>query len=186
MGDLFSQTLQQLGLTEADVSKGTLRTGDKPGPNYLSTRPEYESALSAKRIIVKSLEQLQSIIGANDSNGGELDIPKPWPASKSGMKTQDLTELDERQLYDALRACLAGRQNEVQSYADILNARYFPMSLSVFTTQDIVVSAGSPLIISPQGHDPVSVTCNTLTLEQGGQIICEAPVILTCNTFIKN
>lgn len=186
MGDLFSQTLQLLGLSEADAGKGTLTTGDKTGPTYLSTRPEFESALAAKNITVKSLEQLQSIIGTNDSSSSELDIPEPWPASKSGLKTQDLTELDELQLYDALRACLAGRQNEVQSYSEILNARYFPMNLSAFTAQNIVVSAGSPLIISPQGHDPVSVTCDTLTLEQGGQIICEAPVIFTCNTFIKN
>jgi hypothetical protein len=185
MGDLFSQTLQRLGLTDADVSKGTLSTGDKTGPVYLSARPEFESALPAKKIVLKDLAQLLSVVSTAGS-GENLAIPEPWPASKAGMKAQDLTEADDQQLYAALRACLAGRQNEVQSYTDMLNERYFPMTMNAFTAEDIVVTADNPLIISPQGHDPVSVTCNTLTLEPGGQIICEAPVILTCNTFTKN
>ncbi len=96
-----------------------------------------------------------------------------------------LNESEERAVYAALRAILAGKQEEVSSYTDLVKRRYFPMKAVVYAAEDIVVTKDNPLVIEPQGHDPVIVAANSITLEPEGQIICHAPVIITANQFIK-
>ncbi|MCD1257845.1 hypothetical protein B5M42_003185 [Paenibacillus athensensis] len=186
MGNLYNQTLQQLGLSEAEVHKGTLRTGDMNGPCYLSSNSRYASAIAAKSIVIQSVADLQAIVGGLGNGNLNTEVPQPWPETKSGLSAEDFNEADDRSVYAALRAMLGGRAAEVQSYADAVNQRYFPMRANVYAVENIVVTKDNPLIIEPDGHDPVPVVCDTLTLEPGGQIICNAPVIMTVNTFIKN
>lgn len=187
MGDLVSQALQQIGLTDADVQKGTLKTGGTAGPTYLSSNPKFSSAIPAKTIVINSVEELKEIVGAHGtSSSGQLGaLPAPWPQDKNGLEKHELTESDELDIYAALRAIVLGQSDAVNSYTGIVNARYFPLNATAYAGEDIVVTADNPLIIEPDGHDPVIVTFNSVTLEQGGQIICEAPVIMTVNTFIK-
>ncbi len=186
MGNLFDQTLQQLGLSDADVHKGTLRTGDVNGPCYLSSSSRYASAVVAKPILIRSVADLQALVGRLGAGNLDTEVPRPWPEEKAGLPATDFNEADDRNVYAALRMMLGGRFSEVQSYADAVNERYFPMKAAVFAVENIVVTKDNPLIIGPDGHDPVPVVCGTLTLEPGGQIICNAPVLMTVDTFIKN
>ncbi|MBW7474095.1 hypothetical protein K0T92_05020 [Paenibacillus oenotherae] len=186
MGDLVSQALQQIGLTDADVQKGTITTGGTAGPTYLSSNPQFSSAIPAKTIVINSVEELKAIVGAKAASSSQLGaVPAPWPQDKNTLQKHELTESDELDVYSALRAIVLGHSDAVNSYTGIVNARYFPMSATAYAGEDIVVTANNPLIIEPHGHDPVIVTFNTVTLEQGGQIICDAPVIMTVNTFTK-
>jgi|GEM_PF-3279827 len=186
MGTLFNQTLQQLGLSDADVHQGTLRTSDANGPCYLSSNPRYASAVAAKQILIQSVADLQAIVGQLGAGNLDTEVPKPWSEGRAGVPVAELNEADDRNIYAALRAMLGGRFSEVQSYVDPVNKRYFPMRATVFAVENIVVTKDHPLVIEPDGHDPVPVICDTLTLEPGGQIICNAPVLMIVNTFIKN
>lgn len=187
--DLVSQTLQQLGLTDADVHKDTLETGNTKGQFCLSSNPNFPSVIPAKTVVINNVEELKAIVGVAGADSSSLKgaaaIPAAWPQSKNNLEKHELTESDDLDVYAALRAIVLGNHDAVNSYTDIVNKRFFPMSMSAYACENITVTADNPLVIEPHGHDPVSVVVNTLTLEPGGQIICEAPVIMTVNTFIK-
>lgn len=54
----------------------------------------------------------------------------------------------------------------------------------VAAAKNVTVTAGSPLVLQSDSA-PLAVVFGTLTLEQGAQIICECPVNMSVNTFIK-
>jgi hypothetical protein len=183
---LLAATLQALGLTEEVVQAGVWRAGAENSPACLSTRQEHSSLLRPTVVTLQKLEDLQALVGTTEvPTLQDLQLPAAWPAENANLTARELNGEQEAQVYQALLATLTGHGAAVQSYSDILAKRYFPMNVGVFAAEDIVVQAGQPLIIEPQGHDPVVVTCNSLTLEPGAQIVCEAPVIMTVETFIK-
>ncbi|PWK11601.1 hypothetical protein [Tumebacillus permanentifrigoris] len=182
----LANTLQALGLNEETVHTGVWKAGAEESPAYLSTRPEFPSLLRPTIITLQKLEDLQAVIGTTDSPTlTDLQLPAAWPVENADLTAKELDGEQEVQVYQALLAALTGHQAAVESYAEILAKRYFPMKLGVFAAEDIVVQAGQQLIIEPQGHDPVVVTCNSITLEPGAQIVCEAPVIMNVETFVK-
>ncbi|MCG7409288.1 hypothetical protein MH117_17865 [Paenibacillus sp. ACRRX] len=185
MADLFTQVSVQLGLTEEDIHRGTLTTGASTGPMYLSTKPQFPTAVTPKIVSIQTVQELQTLVGNIKEAGVLQDVPEPWPDEKWDADAKQLNESDNRKVYAALRAILAGKDTEMTSYTSIVNKRYFPIKAGVFACEDIVVTPDQPLIIEPHGHDPVVLTCNSITLEPGGQIICQAPVILSVNTFTK-
>jgi len=70
------------------------------------------------------------------------------------------------------------------SFANYSNDN-FPMEVTTFSANDVVVTAQNPLIINPSGTDPVVVNIGTLTMELGGQVECLTSVIMNVTTFIK-
>ncbi|WP_010502012.1 hypothetical protein [Paenibacillus elgii] len=186
MVDLFKETSSRLGLTEADIYQGTLTTGGQPGPTYLSTKPQVPSAVKAKMVSIHTIEELKDLVGGSAGAAAPRNIPEPWPQNKQEADVKHLNESEERQVYAALRTMLAGQQETVSSYTGIVERRYFPIQAGVFAVNDIVVKPDHPLVIEPEeGHDPVILNVNSITLEPGGQIFCHTPVIIIANKFIK-
>lgn len=73
---------------------------------------------------------------------------------------------------------LTGFSDENNSNADIEYLAY--------SAESIVISKDQPLIIPENSGKTVHLTFSTLTLEPGGQIICNSPVQMNVDTFIKN
>lgn len=186
MVDLFKETSSRLSLTEADIYQGTLTTGGQPGPTYLSTKPQVPSAVKAKMVSINTIEELKDLVSGSSRTAAPRNIPHPWPQSRQEADAKHLNESEERQVYAALRAFLAGQEETVSSYTDIVERRYFPIRAGVFAVEDIVVKPNHPLVIEPEeGHDPVILNVNSITLAPGGQIFCHTPVIIIANKFIK-
>lgn len=70
------------------------------------------------------------------------------------------------------------------SFANYSNDN-FPMEVTTFSANDVLVTAQNPLVISPSGPNPVVVNIGTLTMEPGGQIECLTSVIMNVTAFIK-
>jgi hypothetical protein len=183
--------LKELGLDQSHVHKGVLNTGDTPGPTYFSTDPEFKSAIKLYTVSIKRLDDLKHLIGnfvEPDDEGrtkAEHAIPEPWPDEKNNIDPSELREKEERDIHQALRVYLLGDSDRVKSYKNIIEKRYFPVEAAVFTGEDIVVTKDHPLIIKSQGHNPAIVNYGTITLEPGGQIICETNVIMAVQKFVK-
>jgi len=188
----FSRVLKELGLDQSHVHKGTLNTGDTPGPTYFSTDPEFKSAIKPAIVSIKRLDDLKHVIGNfvvpgdKGSTKAEHEIPEPWPGEKNEIDPSELREKEEGDIHQALRVYLLGDSDRVESYKNIIEKRYFPMEAAVFTGEDIVVSKDHPLIIKSQGHNPAIVNYGTITLEPGGEIICETNVIMSVQKFVKS
>lgn len=67
-----------------------------------------------------------------------------------------------------------------------LPASAIPEEVVAFNAQSVVVTPGNPLVIESKDDNPAIVNIDTLTLESGGQIICNSSAIVTITTFIKN
>jgi hypothetical protein len=63
---------------------------------------------------------------------------------------------------------------------------YFPLAITVFAANDLTVTTGNPLLIEAAvGLTPVAINVNKLTLQTGGQITCNSPLVATVQTLIK-
>lgn len=175
----FAQMVEMLGLQETDIHRGVYRTGDTDGPTYLSSNPDAPSAVKVFKFI-RRIGDLKAIIG-NGSAPAENKL-KPWPAERDAAELDELCVCEEAQIYRALQAYLLGGQ-DAESYMNMIKKRYFPMRVGVFAAEELVIDPDHPLII--QGHDPVILNFSLVTLQPGGQIIAEAPVIMTVDKFVK-
>lgn len=171
--------------------KTVIKTGETPGPTYLSSKEGYNSALRRKYKILKEIDELGALIEGNGDNiasgqGTILnEIPDQWPEEKSACNISDLYEADEKKIFNALKLFITGNGDKVKSYENVVKKRYFPMRLITYAASTIVISPGHPLIIEPSGHDPVLLEFDLIEIEPGGQIICGAPVIIKVKQFIK-
>jgi hypothetical protein len=149
----------------------------------LSSKPGRKSLAHPHKVKLTSIEQMRALAGG--SSAGNVAIPEPWPAAKAGATIDDLDQGDETMLRSAVFVHAVGRGDEVSSYRDVLNRRFFPMPIIVYAGKDIVIKKGCVLTIEPDGHDPVVVNYGSVTLEEGGLIRCEAPVLFIVQRFIK-
>jgi hypothetical protein len=171
--------LDLLGMAQS-AGTGSVRIGGPEG--CFSSDSKRKSLAKPHHVKLQSLEQLRSLCGGEMSAAA---IPEPWPEVRSGAAVPDLDQGEEDRLRRALFAYAMGRGDEVASYQDVLARRFLPMSIIVYTGTDIVIKKGEVLRIEPDGHDPVVVNYRTVTLEEGGQIRCEAPVLMIVEKFIK-
>lgn len=177
----FEQMITMLGLHEADVHRGVIRTGDTDGPTYLSSNSNSLSAVKVFKFI-RRIDDLKAIIG-NGNGSCKIGSPlKPWPVEKDAVDLDELCVCEEKQVYRALLAYLLEDQ-DVESYMNIIKKRYFPMRAGVFAAEELIIDEDHPLII--EGHDPVILNFKIVRLKPGGQIITEAPVIMSVDQFIK-
>jgi len=156
--------LDALGI-ERSACRGSLRLQGSAG--CLSTKAGRNSLAQPHRIQIDSLEKLRSLVGG---------------AARAGFP-EDLDA--ENQLRQALFAHIVGAQHDVSTYGSQLAERYLPLSVIVYTGDDIEIKKGEVLDIEPDGHDPVVVNYRIVKLEEGGQIRCHAPVLMTVEKFIK-
>ncbi|WP_237386904.1 hypothetical protein [Xenorhabdus sp. Sc-CR9] len=59
----------------------------------------------------------------------------------------------------------------------------FPATVDVFVIGKLVIANGGILEISSSNSQPIVVAVDTLVLEQGGQLRCDANVILNVQTY---
>ncbi|OCA56090.1 hypothetical protein [Photorhabdus namnaonensis] len=61
----------------------------------------------------------------------------------------------------------------------------FPATVDVFAIGELVIADGGILNISNPNPQPIVVAVDTLTVKQGGQLICDASVILNVQTYTQ-
>lgn len=190
MSNSFYETdmaiLKEYGVQLDQIEITSIRTGDSPGPTVMSNDPN-KSHVKAQTITVESIHHLKRIGGIPDRafKDGQMNSNLPTPASYNPEQSSINTPYDPT-LCAAYKAFMFGNSERVVSYEETINDLRFPVTMSVFTGEDIVVTAGSPLIIrDEEGHgDPIALVYNKITVEPGGQIIWEAPGKLTAKEMI--
>lgn len=168
----------ELGLDESIIHQETLHTNATKGPTYLTTHPDYQSTLAARKVMVHTLEQLKTLAGFADEHyeqGLLEEHHQPldeWPAEQNGWGPDEITYLHRSLLCKASKAYVYGCSKRVQSYREILQKFFFPMEIAVFVGTDLHVYPGSPLIVLPETPDqPVGIGFDTIVLHPGAQVI---------------
>ncbi len=184
----YNKKLENLGKPPL-VSEEALDTGRTAGATYLSSDPKYPSAIDPYPITISSLEQLKDLTKFQgdlkaSARRNDLVTPEDWHKERSALNSSNLSERDERKLHQALRVSVLDSPERVPSYKGVLDERYFPMDATAFSVENIDIQKDHPLIIKST-HDPVFLNVGVLTLEPGGQMICEATVVTNVQKFIK-
>src|SRR3954447_1610404 len=84
----FDERLRELGLDPSHVVP-SLRTGDTPGPTYLSNHPDFKSEIEPVPMTVDNVDDLKRIAGVADEeyDSGQIDhhhqLLDPWPEHKN-------------------------------------------------------------------------------------------------------
>ena len=160
------EVLDTLGIARSACT-GSLRVQGSTA--CLSSKPGRNSLARAHRVQVDSLEKLESLVGH---------------ASAKATAPKDVA--DDADLRQTLLAyVLGGARKNLSRHAGALAERYLPLAVIVYTGDEIVIRKGEVLDIEPDGHDPVVVNYRVVKLEEGGQIRCHAPVLMTLEKFIK-
>jgi hypothetical protein len=183
----FEKRLQELGLPRTVVVPA-LRTGDTPGPTYLSSHPNYPSAVPPHMITIDSLAALRKLGGIPDEQylRGEIEehheIPPPWPAEKNDLKPHELTPEENRNIRQAFVVQMYGNSERVKSYEKVIENNHLPIQVAAFAAEDVTVDPDHPLILTGPTH---TYNFGVVTIKKGGQIICEADVEMTVQKMIK-
>ncbi len=172
--------LDMLGIPRS-ACIGTVTLGGSEG--VFSSRPNRSSLAQPHHVQLTSLDPIRSLVGGHVS--AAASIPQPWPSARSGAAISDLNQAEENDLRRALFAHVLGHGDETASYRDVVAKRFLPLHIIVYTGKEIVIKNGETLRIEPDGHDPVVVNYEKVTLEEGGHIRCEAPVLMIVEKFIK-
>ena len=61
----FDDRLREMGMDSSHVVP-SLRTGDTPGPTYLSNHPDYESEIEPRSLTVDNVQDLKRLAGLTD------------------------------------------------------------------------------------------------------------------------
>ena len=168
--EAWQKTIDVLGLPVSAGSASVVITGSA---GCFSSKPERNSLAVAHPVKLASIEQARLLVS------GRTDAPE------QGGAVPEINNAEELRLRRALFSHVVGREIEAVGYDDLLTRRFFPLPITVYTGKTIVIKKGEVLTIEPDGHDPVVVNYESVTLEQGGQIRCEAPVLFIVQKFIK-
>jgi hypothetical protein len=187
----FTARLAVYGLTPKDISGKAVVTGEgKPGPTVVSPSPEV-STLDVVRREVTSVAELKKLGGVPDTHytsDGVGDHHIDYPAAPAVNAAQavagakgDVCALQEslgpevtEQVGTAMKAYLLGNSAKANAFEPLINALHFPITGAVASGDSITVKAGSPLVI--KGPGPVALNYAVMTIEKGGQVICETDV----------
>jgi hypothetical protein len=183
----FEKRLKELGLNASDVVE-ELKTGATPGPTYLSTHPDFASAIPPRKLTFNNLNELKQIGGIPDElyqNGAieeHHDIPPPWSEGKNHLMPDDLSHEDNQNIRQAFMVQMYGPSHKVSSYEKIINMHHFPLEVGAFAVQEVLVDADHPLILKGPQH---AYNFGVVTIKKGGQIKCEAHVDMTVQKMIN-
>lgn len=143
------------------------------------------SALTPVAIKLDSLREFQSILRQMPRAKAQT-APTAPPRWDNNVNLAELTGQHDQQLYQALFLHLTDHAELADSYAEVLEKRFFPLPALAFVAQNVNLKAGQKLNITPDpGHNPVIVNIGTLTMAPGSQVYCTCPVIMTVQQFIN-
>jgi hypothetical protein len=185
--DNFEKRLQEMGFPRSRVVP-KLKTGDTPGPSYLSSHPDVPSEIAPHMITVDSLAALRNLGGIADSHylRGAIEehheVPSPWPKKKNHLKSHELTPEENRSIRQAFFVQMYGNSERVKSYETIIENHHFPIEIAAFAAEEVVVDADHPLILEGPTH---IYNFGVVRIKKGGQIICGADVEMTVQKMIR-
>lgn len=184
--DSFESLCLLLNISTSDLMDNV--TVDNNTVAYLAANSKYPSIIQHKAIEIKNLQKLLAFVGVkNDINDskltGKLKIPPPWLKEKS---VNDINGHDMEHLEQALKLILSGYNQVVESYLEPVEKYFFPLTSLVFAAKKVIVKSGSKLVIKGNNHNPVIINYGKLTIEEGGQIICETNVLMNVQNLIKS
>ena len=187
----FATVLAKFGLSADSLTAQSIRTGDRPGGFVLSSDPE-ASHLPPTMVQVRDIAHLKELGGTPDSHytsGTYSDKAIRYPAPLSDATRQLLQSAKDKcelefhlkgesyaDIATAAQAYVHGNSEKVKDYEPVINALHFPSQVAVFAVNDVVVQAGSPLVFAP--GDPSTLSCSSLTVEPGGQVIVQENVTI--------
>jgi hypothetical protein len=182
----FDDRLRELGMDPSHVVP-SLRTGDTPGPTYLSNHPERESEIPPHPVTIDNVDDLKRLAGVPDEeyDEGRLlhhhDELDPWPQDKNEHAPEDLAPHENQQVRDALTAHVYGHSDRVTSYKAVLNNQFFPMEAVAFAVLDVTVDPDHPLVLTGNNQ---AYNFGTVTIKSGGQIIFDSDATMTCQSMV--
>jgi hypothetical protein len=183
----FENRLQELGFNRSNVVT-EIRTGAGPGPTYLSSHPDYPSAVAPQMLTIPTLAALRQLGGVPDQRylSGQMDdhpaIPPEWPQEKNDLSVKELSPEENYNIRQAFIVHIYGKSDNAKSYETILQKNYFPIEVAAFAAEDVVVDPDHPLILI----GPTQVyNFGVVTIKPGGQIRCEADVEMTVQRMVK-
>jgi len=185
----YEFVLETLEIDPSAVQQGNITIIASDGHGYLSSTT-YSSLVKPFHVSIPDLETLKALTGGIDlqtdwAQASSLKIPEPWPENQNTRRAAaKLTEREDKKVRQALIATGFGYSDRVTTYKQIMELR-FPMKAIAYPGESLTIRNGQILTIEPGGHDPVFVIFKTITLEEGGQIQCEAPVIMSAEQFVK-
>jgi hypothetical protein len=182
----FEDRLRELGLDPSHVVQ-ELKTGDTPGPTYLSNHPDFESELEPQTLTIDNVDDLKRLAGVPDEdyeNGLMTPHHEPleeWPSDKNAHAREDLSVEENAQIRQALIHHVYGHSEKVASYRDVINNQLFPMEAVAWAVLDVTVDPEHPLVLKGNNH---AYDFGTVTIKKGGQIIFETDAAMTCQKMI--
>lgn len=182
----FDNRLRELGMDPSHVVS-ELRTGDTPGPTYLSNDPDFESEIPPQSLTIDSIDELKRLAGIPDSDyeAGLMETHhepiEPWPAEKNSHAREDLSVEENERIVEALKTHVYGHSETVASYRAVLNNQFFPMDAATFAVLDVTVDPEHPLVLKGNNH---AYDFGTVTIKRGGQIIFETDTVMTCQVMV--
>lgn len=183
----FEKRLKELGLDRTHVVS-ELRTGAAQGPTYLSSHPDYPSAIAPQMISIPSLSELRRLGGVPDEHyltdqiDDHPEIPPEFPQEKNHLSSSELSPEENRNIRKAFIVHIYGNSEKAKSYENIINAHYFPIKVAAFAAEDVVVDTDHPLVLVGPTH---VYNFGVVTIKPGGQIRCEADVEMTVQKMVK-
>ncbi|ACV62203.1 hypothetical protein Dtox_1323 [Desulfofarcimen acetoxidans DSM 771] len=185
LSEVFLYRVGELDLSRDDVQMGTIKTGDGKGECYITADPNYTSAVKSRTLIAKDQETYIRYMGIPKGNlnaneiRARLSMPNDWNQERNGVSEQGLTANEYCNVRKAMRLIAAGDGDSVKSYNGIINSLYFPMEMDAFVEENIVISKDKPLILKSLDCRPMVVVFESVTLEAGGQIICQGGTVIS-------
>jgi len=187
--------LAEFGWKHNDIPPLVVNTGDNPGTTFLSRDPGFPSAAKPHFIKLNGITDQKRFGGIPDElfkNGSFEEHYEPPPPFSEKDSIIDLTaavnegrnlELRKR-ICQAYTAYLFGNSEKVSSYKEIINSVHFPCYVAVFAGQEIFIKKGHPLVIKAKKEvEPVVLVFNTIRIEPGGEIVCQADTTIFCQTL---
>ncbi|WP_183559340.1 hypothetical protein [Mucilaginibacter sp. SP1R1] len=169
------ETLLKMGVKGVDKRTSSYNTSDFPGGLILSADAQ-KSHIAPSFITVSDVDSLKDICGIHNSlfTAGKLEDTHRIPPVRHAA-SQVITNPQDPHVCDALFAYVFGNSSTVESWKDTINTLRFPMKVTVFAASSIVVQPPIPLFLLGTDANPISLVCDSLTIEAGGQVITEGP-----------
>lgn len=189
--EIREKFMSKYHITDEIFYKHTINTGDKAGPTYISANPDHQSVVKPIYVTVQSIDDFKEFGGIADSlydnNTMVNDHPTlpEWDAAKTDLPYSELSPKEKADICQAYTTYIYGYSKKVQSYKEVIHKHYFPVQLPIFSAQDVIVTPGSPLVLSSDGDKPVVFNFHTVTIEPGGKIINEGNSTILVDKLIQ-
>lgn len=189
----FRQVYFKNNIQDRQIHRAPINTKDYPNGFVISENEEENSLLKRNEVQVPDIQTLKKIIrNGNESSSDyqNLVIDKednltPWDYNLTTMEYSALNYLDQRRLCGAFKQYVYGDSTKVADYEKALNQYYFPMVLSAYEAEDIIVTKDHPLSIKGGEDIPVIVSCNNLIIENAGEVVISGCAHIIANNCIS-